>query len=154
MRKETIKEVVKFLKKRNWSIGVMESCTGGAMMDSITNIPGVSEVFFGGRVTYSDKDKIEAGVNKDILKKYGVYSEQMVMEMVRVTKGDIAIGITGNLPGKVFWGIRFSNIIENGEISVSDKNKDEVEARMKMKQKVVEEIYRVLKNLVDLSGGE
>jgi len=152
MRKEKIKEVVEFLKKRNWSIGVVESCTGGAMMDSITNIPGVSEVFFGGRVVYSDRDKIEAGIDKTVLEKYGVYSEPMAREMARVAEGNVGVGITGNLPGRVFVAVRFVEMVKSEVLEVTSKNENKIEARIKMKQMVVKKVYEILDQLADLFG--
>lgn len=50
---------------------MMESCTGGAIADCITNIPGSSDVFEVGKVTYSVKAKIEAGVDEEIMKSLG-----------------------------------------------------------------------------------
>lgn len=40
-----MEEVIKILRERHWTIGVMESCTGGATANCITNIPGASDVF-------------------------------------------------------------------------------------------------------------
>lgn len=127
-------------------MGVMESCTGGAMANSITNIPGASDVFKVGKVTYSDEAKIEAGVDKEIIKKFGVYSIDVAEEMARKIKGDVGIGITGNfnLPREVFIAVRIKNKIESEKIKVESLLTDEIEARKEMKREVVERVLKML----------
>lgn len=71
MIEKKMEEVIKILRERHWTIGVMESCTGGAIANCITNIPGASDVFECGLVTYCNKAKIKAGVDKKILKNLG-----------------------------------------------------------------------------------
>lgn len=139
-----IKEVLKNLKKRKWHLGVMESCTGGAVANLITNIPGASDVFVVGKVTYSNEAKFEAGVDREIVEKYGVYSNETATEMSRKIKGEIGIGVTGQLPGKVFVAIRVGEVVRNREIKVKSCLKDKVTARKKMKLKLVEMIVKDL----------
>lgn len=98
---ETIEEVVyRLLKEKNMKIAFCESCTGGLISSRFTRIPGVSEVFDRGIVTYSNEAKIEElGVNKKTLEVYGAVSENTAIEMARgllaKTKVDIAISTTG-----------------------------------------------------------
>ena len=56
--------IIEKLIDKNKTISVMESCTGGKICDSITNITGSSKVFKFGAVTYSDEYKIKLGVKK------------------------------------------------------------------------------------------
>ena len=77
-----MKEIVEKLIKLNKTISTMESCTGGSLAGSITNIPGASEIFKYGAVTYSNEFKIKMGVNKDVIDKYSVYSENTANEMI------------------------------------------------------------------------
>jgi PncC family amidohydrolase len=99
-----IKELMKFLKKKKIFLATMESCSGGALIDAITNIPGASEITRGGIVAYSTEQKIFFGVPKEIIKKYSVYSPEVAMEMAKVAQkkfnSQIGIGITGILSRK------------------------------------------------------
>ncbi len=80
----------------------MESCTGGAFANAITSVPGASEVYLGGLVTYSRRAKILAGVPAGTLVRFGVYSRHTALAMARAAKAgtpgsDIGIGLTGSL---------------------------------------------------------
>lgn len=94
-------EVIKKLIDSKITITTMESCTGGRLISTITDVEGSSDITEGGYVTYSNNQKIKVGVNKDIIDKYGVYSLETAEEMAKVCKGlmkcDIGIGITGTL---------------------------------------------------------
>lgn len=131
--------IVKELKKRGYTIGVMESCTGGALANSITNIPGSSDVFKEGLVTYSNESKIKHGVDQKIIKKFGVYSSQVAEEMARKVEGDLGVGVTGELPGMVFYSIRIKNKITNHKIQETNGK-----SRMRMKREVVREVIHML----------
>lgn len=93
--------IVKLLIKNNKTISIMESCTGGGVANTITNIEGSSEVFKFGAVTYSNEYKIKMGVSKDIIDKYSVYSMEIANEMSKnislFTNSNYGIGITGKL---------------------------------------------------------
>ena len=93
-------ELVKLLKERGLTLSSAESCTGGLIAKRITDIPGASEVFEYGAVTYSNRIKSKViGVQPDILEKYGAVSEQTAEQMARgvreVSGSDIAISTTG-----------------------------------------------------------
>ena len=98
------KEIVEKLKQKNLTIATMESCTGGAIVNEITNIEGASEVLLYSAVTYSNEYKIKMGVNKSTIEKYSVYSIETAREMAKNIKkfshADIGIGITGKLKRK------------------------------------------------------
>ena len=55
------------------TVSTMESCTGGAVVNAITNIPGASQVLKYSAVTYCNEFKIKMGVSKDVIDKYSVY---------------------------------------------------------------------------------
>jgi nicotinamide mononucleotide (NMN) deamidase PncC len=139
-----IEEVVKILKKRKWCIGVMESCTGGAVANSLTNIPGVSDVFKSGLVTYSDVAKIKAGVDEKNIKKFGVYSIEVAKEMAIKIEGDIGVGVTGQFPGSVYIVVRFENKFVSEKIKVKSLIKNKIEARKEMKREVVGMIWEMV----------
>lgn len=157
---EKIKRILEILRKRSWTMGVVESCTGGAMADAITNIPGASDVFDEGKVTYSVESKIRAGVRKEIIEEFGVYSAETAGEMAGVSRGQVGVGITGNLPGEVWVAVRIENKIESIKVSFANDPAhkaaesqratehldmgDKIKARKKMKKVVVEKVVEMI----------
>ncbi len=95
------KQIVEKLTKNGQTISVMESCTGGAFSNAITNVPGSSEVFKFGAVTYSNEFKTKLGVKKSVIRKFSVYSLQVAREMSKeitnFSGADYGVGITGKL---------------------------------------------------------
>ena len=92
--------VVRLLKKYELTVTTAESCTGGLIAGRIVNVPGASEVFREGFITYSNKAKRKLlDVSKSTLKKYGAVSEQTAKEMatggVFATDSDVCIAVTG-----------------------------------------------------------
>ena len=66
----------------NLKIIAIESCTGGLVSAAITNIPGSSEVFEKGLITYSNQSKIElASVSEEAIEIYGAVSKEVISEM-------------------------------------------------------------------------
>ena len=96
-----VKEIVELLTKNKETISTMESCTGGAIVNAITNIEGASEVIKYSAVTYSNEFKIKMGVSAKTIEKYTVYSIEVANEMsktiAKYTDSDYGIGITGKL---------------------------------------------------------
>ena len=97
---ELLTQVADKLKKRKITISTAESCTGGLVSNTLTNIAGSSEYFKCGVVSYSNKSKIELiGVSDKTLKKYGAVSAQTAKEMALgikdISKTDIGISTTG-----------------------------------------------------------
>lgn len=96
-----MKEIIKILTKRKETISTMESCTGGMVANEITNIPGASEVFQLGIVSYSNHMKEKYGMDSKIIDQYTVYSMEVAKEMARLAtingESDYGIGITGTL---------------------------------------------------------
>ena len=118
------KIVYKKLKDKNMRIAFCESCTGGLITSRFTQIPGISEVFDRGIVSYSNNSKIEElGVDKFLIDKYGVVSEEVALAMaeglLNKSNVDIALSTTGiagptgstkDKPiGLVFIGIAFKD---------------------------------------------
>ncbi len=94
-------DLMKTLKKKRISLATMESCTGGALINILTNIPGASKIIKGGIVVYSAEQKFSWGVPKDLIKKYSISSPEVAMTMAKIAqknlKSRIGIGITGIL---------------------------------------------------------
>lgn len=94
------KAVVDLLLANHLTICTVESCTGGLLAARLINVPGVSEVFKAGYITYSNKAKRRLlGVKKNLLLKHGAVSEQVAKEMARgaalVSKADVTVSVTG-----------------------------------------------------------
>ena len=93
--------VVKKLSDLGKTISTMESCTGGAIANEITNIEGASEVLKYSAITYSNEFKIKMGVSKDIIDEFTVYSAEVAREMSKkisdFTLSDYGIGVTGRI---------------------------------------------------------
>ena len=117
-------KIVKFLSEKGKTISTMESCTGGFLASSITNIDNSSSVFKFGAVTYSNEYKEKMGVSSDIINKYTVYSKETAKDMSRAicafTDSNYGIGITGQInkqdPNNPYGSV--------GEVFVSIYDKD------------------------------
>ena len=90
------KKVVELLKKLNMNISTAESCTGGMLASKLIDVPGVSDIFYEGVVSYSNETKINRlGVKKETLDKYGAVSEEVAKEMIMGLTTDVALSTTG-----------------------------------------------------------
>ena len=80
---EALEEViVRLLKQRRQTLATAESCTGGLIANSITNVPGASEVFLAGYVTYANSSKTDIlNVDPKLIEKYGAVSEAVARAM-------------------------------------------------------------------------
>lgn len=92
--------VFNLLKKANYKVGFCESCTGGLLSGKFSRIPGVSQVFDRGIITYSNNAKIEeAKVNSNTLEKFSAVSEETALEMalglLNKTDLDLVVSTTG-----------------------------------------------------------
>ena len=96
-----MKDVVNLLIEKKMTIATMESCTGGFVASSITDIDGSSSVLKFSAVTYSNEYKIKMGVSKEVIDKYSVYSINVAREMAKkisdFANSDIGVGITGKI---------------------------------------------------------
>lgn len=82
MMNKSIEEIVEFLIDKKLTITTAESCTGGLIASAIVDIPGVSEIFHEGYVTYSNEAKERLlGVASETISDYGVVSRQTAAEM-------------------------------------------------------------------------
>ena len=133
------KKIINELIKRNISISVAESCSGGQLSSTITKIPGVSRIFNMGIVTYSNQAKsslLKIPISKII--KHGAVSKEvalsMVLKLAKLSKSKICISTTGisgpsggtkNKPiGLVYIGVKFNKqvfVVKN--IFIGDRKK-------------------------------
>jgi len=98
--KITLNKIASILLEKNLKIAIAESATGGLIANNITNIPGSSNFFDRGLVTYSNNAKIELlTVSKDLIEKHGAVSKEVAEAMaegVRINSNvDIGLSTTG-----------------------------------------------------------
>lgn len=98
---ETMEDVVaRYLKSKNMTISVAESCTGGLIADRLTNVPGSSDFFERGVVSYSNLSKIALlNVPHSTIAQNGAVSEQTALAMAKgireTSVTDIGLSTTG-----------------------------------------------------------
>ena len=98
---QTLAEVTgQALLRAGRKIAVAESCTGGMLARMLTDVPGSSDYFLQGWVTYSNESKTkELGVPPELLAQHGAVSAQVAEAMAKgareKSKADVAVGITG-----------------------------------------------------------
>ncbi len=117
-------KIIKKLIKKNITISVAESCSGGLIANTIIKNSGVSKIFSYGVVCYSNQAKIKyLSVSKKSLEKFGAVSANVAEEMINnlyiLEKTKITISTTGiagpkgssrkKPVGLVFIGIKFKN---------------------------------------------
>lgn len=93
-------EIGTLLQERKLKLVLAESCTGGLLGSRITDVPGSSEYFLAGVVTYAYEAKVDMlGVSWETLNTKGAVSRETVLEMARgmrnLMKGDIAVSVSG-----------------------------------------------------------
>lgn len=155
-----LEEIVKILTEQNKTVSTMESCTGGALANAITNIPGASEILKFSAVTYSNEFKIKMGVQKEIIDTYSVYSIETAIEMSKkiseFTNSNYGIGITGklnradlhNLSGDnstVYFSIynKDNNTNYNGSLKVTKETRKE--NKEEVINLIVDKLYEIIK---------
>ena len=97
---DTVKNLAEFLLSKNWKMAAAESCTGGLVCATLTELAGSSAWFERGYITYSNQAKEEClGVPIDLLKSFGAVSEQVAKAMAAGAQANsganAAIAITG-----------------------------------------------------------
>ncbi|PRX37810.1 nicotinamide-nucleotide amidase [Meinhardsimonia xiamenensis] len=100
MNAPRIAAILELARARSAMIATAESCTGGMVAVALTELPGSSDVFERGFVTYSNDAKIELlGVRADTLAAHGAVSEEVAAEMVAGaltrSRAALAVSITG-----------------------------------------------------------
>jgi|SRR5438093_733327 len=92
-------DLLRVLKHDRRRLAVAESCTGGLVGHLLTEVPGSSQVFLGGAITYDNHMKQQIGVDEELLAKEGAVSpavaEAMAAGIRKQTGASLAIGVTG-----------------------------------------------------------
>ena len=150
MIEKTIKKLIE-LKK---TISTMESCSGGALANAITNIPDASKIFSFGAVTYSNEYKIKMGVDKNIIDTYSVYSMQTANEMSKkismFTSSDFGVGITGKLKKKDSNNLYGDDNEKPFVVKLTFDNEKQIK---EFNQKYSEQLRNEFNCSISLSGG-
>lgn len=77
-------EIARLLKQNGVYLVTAESCTGGQVGDRITNLPGSSDYYLGGVITYSNASKtVLLGVDESVIQKFGAVSQPTVLAMAQ-----------------------------------------------------------------------
>mgnify|MGYP000331872970 CR=1 FL=1 len=97
---DIVTTLAEILQSKNWKMAAAESCTGGLVCASLTEIAGSSEWFERGYITYSNEAKMEClGVSDKLLETFGAVSEEVAKAMAegaQVNAGvNAALSITG-----------------------------------------------------------
>ena len=154
-----MESIVRTLEELKKTISTMESCTGGAVANAITNIEGASNILKFSAVTYSNEFKIKMGVDKELIDKYSVYSievaENMAKTISEFTGSNYGVGITGklNIPdpmnedgidNQVFISIYDKDVDKyfNDDIFVTGNNRKE------SKDEIINKIESMLKEII------
>ncbi len=97
---ETLEGVVgAMLRERSLTLATMESCTGGLLASTITDVPGSSDYFRGGYVAYSAEMKMGLGVSAELIERHGTVSDEVAADMACAARAraeaDIGVAVTG-----------------------------------------------------------
>lgn len=115
---EIVRSIFQELRERKKTVTCAESCTGGLLQGALTDLPGISEVFRGGVVTYSNEGKERLlGVPGGVLREHGAVSRECALAMaqgvLRLFGADYAVSVTGvagpdgGTPDKPVGGVWF-----------------------------------------------
>ncbi len=93
-------EVVQMLTAKEWTVSFAESCTGGLISSQLTELPGVSKIYKGSVISYSNQAKAEVlGVPEKDLQDHGAVSSVVAIKMAKgaksVLKTNVALSVTG-----------------------------------------------------------
>ncbi|MBI4308029.1 MAG: competence/damage-inducible protein A [Chloroflexi bacterium] len=87
------------LRARRLTLATMESCTGGLLASAITDVPGSSDYYKGGVISYANEVKAMSGVDSQLIALHGAVSEPVARAMAAAVRqcyqADIGVGITG-----------------------------------------------------------
>ena len=152
-------KIGKLLFQKKLTLSLAESCTGGLISHRLTNVPGSSEYFMGGIVSYAYQAKVNLlGVNWDTLKQHGAVSAEVVREMAlgarRAFSTDIGLsvsciagpgGATPNKPVGTSWcGISFGGIDRQYHFQLEGSR---LQVKEQLAQKALESLLDLLQEL-------
>jgi PncC family amidohydrolase len=136
---EIIDRIIEFLKTEGGGLSIAESCTGGLVTHTITNVPGASKLLDLSVICYSKSSKIKVlGISESLLEKKGMISEETAIAMAhavrRLGNSDIGLSITGSAgpdiieeksPGLVYIAVVINS--KDRVLSMGDKFDGDIE---------------------------
>ena len=150
--------LIESARSKRLRLAVAESCTGGLVGAAITRVPGSSDVFDRGYITYSNTAKIDSlGVDPDLIAEFGAVSEEVAQEMaigaLSASLTDVAVSITGiagpggseHKPAGLVW---FGLATSLGSFETLEKNYGDV-GRDNVRQASVKQALDLLLSGVD-----
>ncbi|QLY25906.1 CinA family protein [Bdellovibrio sp. KM01] len=119
IRAKRLQDFIRSLRDQKLTVGFAESCTGGALSAFLTEQAGISDIFLGSVVSYSNEAKVDLlGVRRDTLMQEGAVSESVARQMAhgvrRQLKTDWSVAVTGiagpsgGTPGKPVGTVCFA----------------------------------------------
>lgn len=153
--------LLKLCKKKNLTLATAESCTGGLVAATLSEISGASLVFDRGFVTYSNNAKQQMlGVTPATIDIYGAVSKECAKEMAKGAlthaSADLAVAITGiagptgAMPGKPIGLVFFCAASRNGRVIAHDRKYGDI-GRAKVRR---ESVLLALEMLQELAKKE
>lgn len=132
--------VVKLLKQKHLKIALAESCTAGKLSEQLTEVPGVSEVFECGIISYSHDIKHSLlGVSDDLLKEKGAVCAEVATAMATGVRliGDASFGVSitgvagpdpsdGQPVGTVYLALADSRRVWVRKLEETNKSREEI----------------------------
>jgi nicotinamide-nucleotide amidase len=120
--------VLALCRARGWKLATAESCTGGLVAARLTDVPGASDVFVGGIVSYANEVKEQQlGVPAQVLERHGAVSVETAEAMAEGVRSrleaDVAVAVTGvagpggGTPEKPVGRIHFHAVGPDGSLS-------------------------------------
>ena len=152
-------QIGKLLFQKKLTLSLAESCTGGLIGHRLTNVPGSSEYFMGGVVSYAYQAKVNLlGVGWATLRQHGAVSAEVVREMAlgarKAFNTDIGLsvsciagpgGATPNKPVGTSWcGISYGEVAQEFSFLLEGNR---LQVKEQLAQKALETLLTVLKNL-------
>jgi len=149
-----LEEIKEKMTKNKLTISVAESCTGGALASRLTSLPGASNYFILGTVTYTDDMKsVILNVGVGTLVRYSAVSHETAREMAagvrRISGSDIGISTTGyagpdggveNDPvGTVYIGLAVGNTVDSTRLSLEGHRKEIIRAACQSALRIIHE---------------
>jgi nicotinamide-nucleotide amidase len=152
----TVERVADALREKSWMLCTAESCTGGWLAKVCTDLPGSSDWFHGGFVSYSYPAKEQQlGVIHEDLVAHGAVSEEIASQMAlgarRASGANIAVAMTGiagpggGLPSKPVGLVCFGWSVSGGRIVTASEQfpGDRAEVRLRTVLRALEGILEV-----------
>ncbi|VAW35534.1 ADP-ribose pyrophosphatase of COG1058 family / Nicotinamide-nucleotide amidase [hydrothermal vent metagenome] len=97
---DTLARISRAFNKKRLTLALAESCTGGLLAHTITSVPGCSDWFLGGVISYSNEIKVKLlSVSEETLREHGAVSSETAMEMAKGVRkrlaSDVSAAVTG-----------------------------------------------------------